>query len=129
MIGYVMVGTNDLDRAPAFYDAILAPLGLVRVERVNTYAAYAPETATGAIEFYVTTSFDRRPATYGNGSMIALAAPTMQALEQFHDVGMQSGGTDEGSPGPREDGSNVCYAHIRDFDGNKSCAFCESPDG
>ncbi len=129
MIGYAMVGTNDLDCAAAFYDAILAPLGLVRVERVKTYAAYAPETATGAIEFYVTTPFDQRPATYGNGSMIAFAAPTMQALEQFHDVGMQSGGTDEGAPGPREDSSHVCYAYIRDFDGNKICAFCESPDG
>lgn len=129
MIGYVMVGTNDLDRAAVFYDAILAPLGLVRVERVQTYAAYAPDDAKDAIEFYVTTPFDQRPATPGNGTMIALGAPTMQALEQFHEVGLRSGGTDEGAPGPREEGSDICYAYIRDFDGNKICAFCEALKG
>ena len=123
MIGYVMVGTNDLDRAAAFYDTILAPLGLMQVERVETYAAYAPETAEDAIEFYVTTPFDQRPATPGNGTMIALAAPSMQALELFHTIGEQSGGTDEGAPGPREEDSDICYAYIRDPDGNKICAF------
>lgn len=123
MIGYVMVGTNDLDRAVDFYDATLALLGLVQVERMKTYAAYAPEAATDAIEFYVTTPFDQRPATPGNGTMVALAAPSMQALEQFHTVGLQNGGTDEGAPGPREEGSAICYAYVRDFDGNKICAF------
>ena len=123
MIGYVMVGTNDLDRAAKFYDATLAPLGLVQVEPVETYTAYAPEAAKDAIEFYVTTPFDRRPANPGNGTMVALAAPTMQALEHFHTIGLQSGGRDEGVPGPREEGSDICYAYVRDFDGNKICAF------
>lgn len=128
MIGYVMLGTNDLDRAAVFYDAILAPLGLVQVERVDTYAAYAPKDSKDTIEVYVTTPFDQRPATPGNGSMIALQAPTMQALDQFHSIGLESGGTDEGAPGPREDGSDISYAYIRDVDGNKVCAFCSAPD-
>ncbi|MDG2191726.1 MAG: hypothetical protein P8L25_13970 [Paracoccaceae bacterium] len=51
MIGYVMIGTNDLDRGARFYDALLAPLGLVQVERVETYAAYAPKAAKDAIDF------------------------------------------------------------------------------
>jgi catechol 2,3-dioxygenase-like lactoylglutathione lyase family enzyme len=123
MIGYVMIGTNDLNRATRFYDATLAPLGLVQVERVETFTAYAPEAAKDAIEFYVTTPFDQRPATPGNGTMVALAAPTMQALEQFHSAGLQSGGGDEGAPGPREESSDICYAYVRDFDGNKICAF------
>ena len=123
MIGYVMVGTNDLNRATRFYDATLAPLGLVQVKRVETFTAYAPEAAKDAIEFYVTTPFDQRPATPGNGTMVALAAPTMQALEQFHSAGLQSGGGDEGAPGPREESSDICYAYVRDFDGNKICAF------
>jgi glycine cleavage system aminomethyltransferase T len=118
-----MVGADDLDRAARFYDAILVPLGLVQVERAETYAAYAPEAAKDAIELYVTTPFDQRPATPGNGTMIALVAPSMQALEQFHTVGLQNGGTDEGAPGPREEGSAICYAYVRDFDGNKICAF------
>ncbi|WP_299846056.1 VOC family protein [uncultured Roseovarius sp.] len=127
MIGYVMVGTNDLDRAAAFYDSILAPLGLMQVERVETFSAYAPVAAKDAIEFYVTTPFDQRPATPGNGMMIALAAPSIQALEQFHTVGLQNGGTDEGAPGPREEDSDICYAYVRDPDGNKICAFCLDP--
>ena len=53
MIGYVMIGTNDLDQGARFYDVLLAPLGLVQVARVETYAAYAPKAAKDAIEFYL----------------------------------------------------------------------------
>ena len=123
MIGYVMIGTNDLDQGARFYDVLLAPLGLVQVARVETYVAYAPKAAKDAIEFYITTPFDQGPATPGNGTMVALAAPTMQALEQFHRLGLQNGGSDEGAPGPREEGSDICYAYIRDPDGSKICAF------
>ncbi len=129
MIGYVMPGTSDLDRAAKFCDTILAPLGLVQVARTETYAAYAPETAKDAIEFYVTTPYDQCKATPGNGTMIAFQASTMQALEQFHEAGLTSGGSDEGAPGPREEDSTICYAYIRDADGNKICAFCDGPDG
>ena len=129
MIGYVMIGTNDLDQSARFYDVILAPLGLVQVARVETYAAYAPKASKDAIEFYITTPFDQGPATPGNGTMVALAAPTMQALEQFHRMGLQNGGSDEGAPGPREEGSDICYAYIRDADGNKICAFYDGAKG
>ena len=129
MIGYVMIGTNDLDQAARFYDVLLDPLGLVQVARVETYAAYAPKAAKDAIEFYITTPFDKGPATPGNGTMVALAAPTMQALEQFHRMGLQNGGSDEGAPGPREEGSDICYAYIRDTDGNKICAFYDGAKG
>ena len=44
-------------------------------------------------------------------------------LKQFHRLGLSSGGTDEGAPGLREEGSDVSYAYIRDLDGNKICAF------
>ena len=129
MIGYVMIGTNDLDQGARFYDVLLAPLGLVQVARVETYAAYAPKAAKDVIEFYITTPFDQGPATSGNGTMIALAAPTMQALEQFHSLGLQNGGSDEGAPGPREEGSAICYAYIHDADGNKICAFYDGAKG
>ena len=113
MIGYVMIGTNDLDQGARFYDVLLAPLGLVQVARVETYAAYAPKAAKDAIEFYITTPFDQGPATPGNGTMVALAAPTMQALEQFHRLGLQNGGSDEGAPGPRFfTGNNVMFWSI-----------------
>lgn len=123
MIGYVMVGTNDLTKATKFYDTILVPLGLLQAERTAIYTAYAPNGSKDAVEFYVTIPFDQKFATHGNGTMIALSAPTMLALKQFHRLGLSSGGTDEGAPGPREEGSDVSYAYIRDLDGNKICAF------
>ena len=123
MIGYVMVGTNDLTKATKFYDTILVPLGLLQAERTAIYTAYAPNGSKDAVEFYVTIPFDQKFATHGNGTMIALSAPTMLALKQFQRLGLSSGGTDEGAPGPREEGSDVSYAYIRDLDGNKICAF------
>ena len=123
MIGYVMVGTNDLTKATKFYDTILVPLGLLQAERTAIYTAYAPNGSKDAVEFYVTIPFDQKFATHGNGTMIALSAPTMLALKQFHGLGLSSGGTDEGAPGLREEGSDVSYAYIRDLDGNKICAF------
>lgn len=96
---------------------------MVQVERAKTYAAYAPKVAPDAIEFYVTTPFDKLSTTPGNETMVALAATTKQAVEQFHRIGLKNGGTDEGPPGPREKGSSICYAYIRDFHGNKICAF------
>ena len=123
MIGYVMVGSNDLPRSAAFYDAVLAPLGMVKTAQDDSYAAYAPKTAEDQVEFYVTQPFDGKPATIGNGTMIALAAESLQALDQFHSIAMQNGAVDEGKPGPRDDGS-VHYAYVRDPDGNKICAFC-----
>ena len=123
MIGYVMVGTNDLTKATKFYDTILVPLGLLQAERTAIYTAYAPNGSKHAVEFYVTIPFDQKLATHGNGTMIALSAPTMLALKQFHRLGLSSGGTDEGAPGLREEGSDVSYAYIRDLDGNKICAF------
>ena len=118
-----MVGTNDLTKATKFYDTILVPLGLLQAERTAIYTAYAPNGSKDAVEFYVTIPFDQKFATHGNGTMIALSAPTMFALKQFHRLGLSSGGTDEGAPGLREEGSDVSYAYIRDLDGNKICAF------
>ena len=128
MIGYVMVGSSDLNRSVTFYDAILAPLGLTQVDRNESYVAYAPETDLDAVEFYVTLPYDGGKCTFGNGTMIAFKAPTMEALDQFHVVGQQSGGTDEGAPGPREEGSNICYGYLRDPEGNKICAYCADPN-
>ena len=120
-----MVGTNDLDRGTRFYDAVLSTIGLVQVERSETYTAYAPKAVRSSIEIYITIPFDRRLAKAGNGTMVAFAARILQALEDFHTVGLESGGIDEGAPGPREYGNTTCYAYIRDFNGNKICAFCD----
>ena len=81
MLGYVMVGTNDLARATKFYDATLEPLNLVQVECLDIYTAYAPKDARDDIKLYVTKPFDQETATVGNGSMIALKAPSISTLQ------------------------------------------------
>ena len=125
MLGYFMVGTRDLDAASRFYDTVLAPLGLVRVETEDTYVGYSAKDAPENPEFYVTEPYDKQPATSGNGTMIALAAESRERVDQFHASGIANGGKDEGPPGPRPADGKIYYAYIRDLDGNKICAFCD----
>ncbi len=127
MLAYVMVGTSDLKRSTLFYDAALAPLGLVRTENDDDYAGYAPKNAPEKIEFYVTKPYDKKPMTSGNGTMISLTAHSIDALDEFHAAALSNGGTDEGKPGPRPLDGNIHYAYARDPDGNKICACCEEP--
>ena len=127
MIGYVMVGTSDLPRSIAYYDAVLAPLGLVRVENEDEYVAYAPATAQDKIEFYVTNPFNGEPVQPGNGNMIAMLATSRDVVDKFHQAALENGGTDEGAPGPRPADSRVYYAYARDHDGFKLCVYSEAP--
>jgi len=125
MLAYVMVGTNDLQRSAKFYDAALAPLGLVRTGDSDRYFGYGPKSAPQEAQFYVTKPYDKKPATLGNGTMISLAAKSRRVVDEFHAAALASGGTDDGKPGPRPaDGSNY-VAYVRDPDGNKICAYCE----
>ena len=125
MIGYAMVGASDLQRSTAFYDALLAPLGLEKVELDAVYTAYAPKTAPGDVEFYVTTPFDQNAATAGNGSMVAFKVDQRRSVDLFHQIGLENQGQDEGALGPRPADGTVYYAYVRDPDGNKICAYCE----
>ena len=123
MIGYVMVGTNDLDKAIIFYDDVLRELNLKRVETDTEYAAYAPMEKPTEIEFYVTKPFNKEKATNGNGTQISFVTTSRQTVDKFHDIGLRAGGKSEGSGGERPKNSGVYYSYIRDLDGNKICAF------
>lgn len=90
MIGYAMVGASDLQSSTAFYDALLAPLGLEKVELDAVYTAYAPKTAPGDVEFYVTTPFDQNAATAGNGSMVAFKVDQRRSVDLFHQIGLEN---------------------------------------
>ena len=126
MIGYVTVGTNDLERARGFYDALLAELGAKRLMELpeNGFTLYG--TAWGRPCIAVTRPYDGGEAKPGNGNMIALAMDSRDSVERLHGKALELGGSDEGSPGLRgPEGERAFYgAYFRDLDGNKLCAFC-----
>lgn len=120
---HVVVGTNDLERARAFYDATLATLGSQRImnlEKASLWGVDAPE-------FMVTIPGNGQAATHANGGTIGFAAPSRAAVHDFHRVALANGGTDEGAPGPRAFTPTAYAAYIRDPDGNKLCAYCFAP--
>ena len=119
MIGYVTVGTNDLPRAAAFYDALFAEIGGKRMMEEESFIAWTSDTPGGA--FSVTKPFDGNPASVGNGVMVAIAVKTPEEVHRVHAKAMELGGADEGAPGPR--GDNFYAGYFRDLDGNKLDVF------
>ena len=122
MIGYVMVGTNNLIQAVKFYDELLKILGLNKVEECEREIGYA--SSSGVIEFWVCTPFNKEPATFGNGSMIALKVNNKDTVDLFHKTAMNLGAKNEGDPGLRPEDGDTYYAYCRDLDGNKLCVYC-----
>ena len=126
MLLYMTFGTNDLARAKAFYTPTLATLGLAPVFEGETEIGYGPPGAVDPI-LYVTTPFDGKEATRGNGTMLALTAPTRDAVRAFHATALSSGGSDEGAPGLRY-AEHFFSCYVRDPDGNKLSAVCQRPE-
>jgi predicted lactoylglutathione lyase len=120
MIGYVTFGTSDLARAAKFYDAIAKEMGTGRMMEEDTFIAWG--TPGGAPGIAATLPFDGKPASVGNGTMVALAAKDKEQVQRLYDLALSLGGSDEGAPGPRGEGG--FYAgYFRDPDGNKLNAF------
>jgi len=119
MIGYVTLGTKDLKRAAGFYDKICSELGVGRFMENDTFIAWG--SADGGAGIGLTYPFDGKPATVGNGVMVALAAKDKAQVDRIHKLALSLGGTDEGAPGPRSEGFYAAY--FRDLDGNKLNAF------
>ena len=122
MIGFVMVGTNDLDKAINYYDALLESIDLKRAVTNKKYAGYSSKERPEDIEFYVTNPVDKKKATYGNGTQISFAVNSKGTVDKFYNLGIKLGGKDEGAPGIR---SGDYYCYIRDLDGNKICSFAK----
>ena len=127
MFSHVMIGTNDLPRAQAFYDAVLGTLGVApgHLDRHRVFW----RTPTGV--FSVSLPIDGQPATVGNGSTLGFACQSPEQVQAWHAAGLAHGGrTCEDPPGVREGPAGKLYlAYLRDPDGNKICGLHRMPKG
>ncbi len=121
MIGYVTLGTNDLNRAARFYDKLLSEVGGERFMQEERFIAWSIDPSKPGLA--ITKPFDGNAATVGNGVMVALIVDTAEQVDAMYAKAIELGATDEGAPGPR--GDNGFYAaYFRDLDGNKLNFFC-----
>ena len=116
IISHVSIGTNNLKRAIAFYDKVLATIGCRRMmehPRAIAYGKVYPE-------FWVEVPFDGNSANVGNGTHIGFIAPSREAVHAFYEAAIGAGGLDDGAPGGRPDYGEPYYGcFVRDLDGHK----------
>ena len=124
MLGYVLIGTNDVERAAKFYDELLGVLGAKRFMEMDRLVAWS--TGGNDPGIGVCKPYDGNAATVGNGMMVALAAGSPEQVQAVYEKAIELGGADEGGPGKRM--GNFYGAYFRDLDGNKLNAFCIVPD-
>jgi catechol 2,3-dioxygenase-like lactoylglutathione lyase family enzyme len=126
MFTHMFVGSNDIEKSRAFYQAALGALGHSNVMPVDAPRLVFPSEAGS---FIVGPPGDGQPATHYNGFTVGFAAADSAAIDAFHAAGLANGGTDEGAPGPRPNAPGNAYgAYLRDPDGHKICAFCQLPE-
>jgi catechol 2,3-dioxygenase-like lactoylglutathione lyase family enzyme len=127
MIGYTLLGTNDMARAKAFYDALFGAIGVGKLWDSPRSVAWG--VAFDKPAFGICLPHDEQPASVGNGSMLALVQPSRAQVDTLHARTLELGGKDEGPAGLRGDeGSQAFYgAYVRDLDGNKLCFFRVGP--
>jgi len=128
MIGYVTVGSNDLDKSRGFYDALMPVIGAKRImEFGDNFTMYG--TSLGQPGLAVCKPYNGDAATAGNGNMASIVVDSRAKVDALHAKAMELGGTCEGAPGVRgDDGPQAFYgAYFRDPDGNKLAAFRIGP--
>lgn len=127
MFSHVTLGCSDIERGTAFYDAVLAPLGLVRIEEMPGAAAWA-RARDATPQFWITHPYDRAAPSVGNGVTIGFEAQDRATVDAFHAAALAMGGRDAGAPGLRPHYHPDYYgAYARDLDGNKICCACHRP--
>jgi catechol 2,3-dioxygenase-like lactoylglutathione lyase family enzyme len=130
MIGYVTLGTDDLDRSRTFYDALFGEIGASRLMEMDSgFTLYG--TGWGKPGVAVTRPHNGEPAVAGNGNMVSLVMDSREKVDRLYALALELGGSDEGPPGVRgEEGDRAFYgAYFRDPDGNKFCVFRIGPAG
>ncbi|QGZ96934.1 VOC family protein [Terricaulis silvestris] len=121
MIGYVTLGTNDLQRAAKFYDAICGELGVGRMFDMDTFIAWGKPGGGAGIG--LTKPFDGNTATVGNGVMVALECKDAAQVDRIYSLAISMGAKCEGEAGPRPGLPGFYAGYFRDPDGNKLNAF------
>lgn len=121
MIGYVTLGTNNIEKSAAFYDELLGSIGAGRFLETEQFIAWT--TAPEQPGLSITKPFDGQPATVGNGVMIAIMLDSTEAVAAFYNKAISLGATDEGEPGFRGEMKGFYAGYFRDLDGNKLNAF------
>lgn len=119
MIGYTLLGVKDIAKAEQFYTAVLAELGatlIMGMDRIKLFGA-----GPGAPMFGVCLPFDEKPASVGNGTMVAVTCDSTAKVDAVYKKARDLGAADEGAPNQR--GPGFYGAYIRDLDGNKVCFF------
>lgn len=133
IISHVSLGTRDMSRAAAFYDAVLATLGASRQETVELDDVGLVAVAYGKRfpEFWIQFPIDGEPAAVGNGVHVGFIAPDQASVHRFHETALSLGGVDDGAPGPRPQyGAPYYGCFVRDLDGNKiEAAFWDASGG
>lgn len=115
MIGYVCLGTNNIERAAKYYDALLGEIGAKRTMDFGTFIVWGNSPKGGMLA--ITKPYDGKAATVGNGVMVAIAAGSKENVDRLYKKALELGGTDEGPAGPR--GDTFYAGYFRDLDGNK----------
>lgn len=132
MIAYVTVGADDIDRAKRFYSSFLPVLGYT-LEEGPEGLSYALPVEPGQTpvspDYYVKPTFDGRPASAGNGTMVAFEARNQKQVRDLHAAALLSGGSSEGAPGFRAIyGPQFYVGYLRDPQGNKIALFSSNPN-
>ena len=117
MLGYIMVGTNDLERAGKFYDRLLGELGAKRDMESDDFIVW--NMGEGKTSFSIAKPYDGNPATVGNGSMMAFYVSSPDQVDKMHALALKIGATNEGAPGKRDYDEHFYAGYFRDLDGNK----------
>ena len=129
MIGYVTLGTDDLERARAFYDALFEVIGARRLMQLDDQRGFTMYgKRMDRANLVVMRPYDGQPAVAGTGNMVAIGVASKEEVDALHARALQLGGTDEGAPGYRGDPTRGFYfGYFRDLDGNKLAAFNLAP--
>ncbi|ATY33224.1 VOC family protein [Sphingomonas psychrotolerans] len=132
MFNHIMIGSNDIDGARRFYDAVLGTLGFAGEPLRNVASSghvrlfYRHDGGT----LCISEPINDEPATFANGGTIGFKCSSPEQVKQFHDVAIAHGGQSiEGPPGARDGGllGTMHLGYVRDPDGNKLCAVWRVP--